>query len=127
MKKRQKKINTTIAVLFIVALLVYSCWFKTDSVNFPKEVTAGTNLEGTIEISMENGTSINTHFVFGILVPREWDVENTATITLTTKGVAAYKAGPDLTDAKLIPVGSSETDPASGKVWEEAFNDKYPN
>ena len=122
-----KRIIKASALLAAAIGILASCVFTVLSINLPDNMQAGTTVEITTNMSCFHVQSDQTsHFVFGMLVPSNWNAGENTTVTVSTSDRPAGQQGkPDVVNASMHLMDPSATDPTTGLTWSASFQSKF--
>lgn len=124
---RTYKHKSAVIAIIAVILAVAACAFTVEKMEIVGTPTANGILEFNTQLSLKINKDQTTKLVFGILVPKMWDVAaSEAEMKVSTSGrPVAQKGQPDITDVPMHVVKAGDTDPVTGNVWKTAFQSMY--
>ncbi|MDR0509746.1 MAG: DUF4961 domain-containing protein [Rikenellaceae bacterium] len=118
--KLLKNYKFLLAIL-VLPFIVATC-YTIEEITQPASATPNSPIGVTVRIRLDAETDSPSKLIFGILVPANWNSSQIASMSVTTTG-ANYPAN-IVTNEAMTPVGPTETDPAIGMLWSEAFQMK---
>ena len=121
-KKHLLKVSAALAIFLGI---LASCVFKVESITLPSEIKVGSTIEISTRMSCFHIQSTQTsNFIFGILVPSDWNAAENTTVTFSTENRQDGQGLPDVSGTMHI-VDPSAKDPATGLTWSAAFQSTY--
>ena len=136
--KLNKLIKPAIAILAIV-IGVFACTVVVQKIVLPDNPKTDNVEEIHVFLDMANGTTTghtNTNWVFAVLLPKEWNAAETATVTYTTDGLVGTKwwngsadghwpAGAEIVNGTMSLCTDEDLEKTSGNPWPSALMAKF--
>lgn len=107
--------------LAVLCAIIVSC-MTIEGIILPDNATVNSEIEILVKIKIVAETDGNSKLAFGILVPKNWNVAQNSTLTLTT--IADF-AGNVVTDEPMTVIGAGEVNPSDAQPWSASFQSKF--
>lgn len=125
---KNKGLKIGLAILATIAFIA-GCIQLSDII-VPSSIETNSVAEFTIKGSVSPETGYGPEGIaIAMLVPTEWDVTNTAEITLTTSNLQNMYGVPDCVDEVMVPISNEPLakpiDGYADKTWAEAYSLKH--
>lgn len=116
--------------------LIFACTVMVKEIILPAHPTTDNVEEIHVLLDMANGTGHNnTPWVFAVLLPKEWNAKETATVTYSTDGLTKTKwwngtttgrwAGEEIVDGTMSLATNDDRETISKAPWPEALAAKF--
>lgn len=128
---KNKFLRTGLAVAAAAAAFITGCIQLSDII-VPSSIETNSVAEFVIKGSVSPETDYGPEGIaIAMLVPVEWDVANTAEITLTTSNLQNMYGVADCVDEVMVPISdkplAKPIEGYAGKTWAEAYTLKHGN
>ncbi|MEO6497758.1 MAG: DUF4961 domain-containing protein [Mucilaginibacter sp.] len=112
----------SLCAVLLIGVLIASCDYFINSVTQPLTAKANTfiNVKVSTTIKAQGNDAPLTSMIFGILVPKGWDLRNDANISVKYTG----SLEDNVTSMQRVPSNTLATN-GNGLTWEEAFKKQY--
>lgn len=107
--------------LLALLMLVVTC-MTIEEIIHPENAQVDSEIDITVKIKIVAETDGNSRLAFGVLMPRDWNVKENATVTLTTQ---AGFAGNAVNNEPMELMSPSDTNPTDGLPWAASFQSRF--
>lgn len=107
--------------LLSLAVLVVTC-MTIEEIIHPDNAQVDSDIDITVKIKIVAETDGNSKLAFGILMPKDWNVKQNATLTLTTQ---AGFAGNAVNNEQMVLMSPTDTNPTDGMPWAASFQSRF--
>lgn len=111
----------SIIALAVTALAVFACMTIEKITVLTPDPKTNSELKIQVKATLTPEYAQNAHPVFAMLVPEEWNVEETAKVYFTTSGLTPSNGVPEYEREEMSLIGPDEIEPYTGKPWAEAY------
>ncbi len=128
---KNKGLKIGLAVTAAVAAFITGC-IQLSEIIAPSTIDTNSTAEFIIKGSVSPETDYGPEGIaIAMLVPTEWDVANTAEVTLTTENLQNMYGVADCVNEVMVPISDTPLakpiDGYSGKTWAQAYTLKHGN
>lgn len=117
MKSKYKYLLSLVVISFLVATCM-----TIEEIIHPDNAQVDSDINITVKIKLVSETDGNTRLAFGILMPKEWNVSQNTTVTLTTQAALAAHV---VTNEPMTLMSATDTNPSDGKPWSTSFQSRF--
>lgn len=112
--------NKTVIILSAIVFVFSMCVTITE-ITFPGSIATDSDFTTTVKFKFEGANGDNTKVIFGVLVPKIWNVKGAnPQLLLTTKGASS-----DVSGEVMTLVGDAETEPTTATPWSTAIQTEF--
>ena len=116
MKNNKFWLSLTLTFIFVVSCMTI------EEIIHPNDAKVNSDIDISVRIKIVAETDGNSKLAFGILVPKNWNVAQNSSLTLTTISEFAANA---VTDEPMKLVGAGELNPSDAQPWAASFQSKF--